>query len=79
MGEYLTCPTTPEEWRELEAGFRLRLNIPHAMGDLDGKHMATRKPHKSGSLCHRGFFSVILMALVDAEYRFRWVDVGTEV
>ena len=37
-------------------------------------------PCHRGSLYHnyKGFFSVILMALVDAEYRFRWVDIGIE-
>ena len=43
--------------------------------------MAIRKPPKSKSLYHNymGFFSVVLMALVDAEYRFRWVDIECEV
>ena len=47
---------------------------------LDDKHVRIRKPPKSGNLYHnyKGFLSVILMALVDAEYRFRWVDIGTE-
>ena len=79
MAEHLTCPTTPEAWKE-QREFRLRWNVPHALGALDGKHVRIKKPPKSGSLYHnyKGFFSVILMALVDAEYRFRWVDIGTE-
>ena len=28
MAEHLTCPTTPEAWKELEREFRLRWNVP---------------------------------------------------
>ena len=28
--EYLKCPTTPDEWKELEREFRIRWNVPHA-------------------------------------------------
>ena len=34
------------------------------------KHVAIRN--------FKGFFAVVLMAMVDAQYGFRWVDVGTE-
>ena len=28
LAEHLTCPTTPEAWKELEREFRLRWNVP---------------------------------------------------
>ena len=74
--EYLRCPTTPDEWKELEWEFRIRWN---ALGALDGKHVALKKPKNSGALYHnyKGFFSTVMLALVDGQHMFRWVDVGT--
>lgn len=76
--EMIMCPTSPEEWRAIANEFLERWNIPHACGALDGKHVAIRCPSNTGSLYYnyKGFFSVVLMALVDAKYKFIWVDIG---
>ena len=76
--DLVACPTTPEKWGPIAEEFLYRWNIPHACGALDGKHVAIRCPPNSGSLYYnyKGFFSVVLMAHVDAQYRFIWVDVG---
>ena len=56
--EYLTCSTTPEDWKKIEDKFCTRLNAPHAIGALDGKHIVMKKPKKSGSeyYNYKGFY-----------------------
>ena len=76
--EVMKCPTTPEEWRAISDKFAERWNFPHTCGALDGKHVNCKCPPHSGSLYYnyKGFYSVVLMALVDAEYKFVWADIG---
>lgn len=73
-----TRPHTPEEWKEVEQGFANRWNFHHCVGALDGKHVAIQKPKNSGSRYYnyKNFFSVILMAAVDANYSFIWCSLG---
>ena len=74
--EVMTCPTSPEDWLEVESVFHQRWNIPHALGSLDGKHISIRCPRQGGSLYHnyKGFHSIVLLALVDGDYKFLWVN-----
>jgi len=76
--EVIKTPTEPQEWLEVAEQFKTRWQFPHALGALDGKHIAIRKPPNSGSsfFNYKGFYSIVLMALVDADYKFRWVQVG---
>ena len=48
------------------------------MGAADGKHVVITSPAKSGSLFfnYKYTFSINLMALVDAQYRFIFVYIG---
>ena len=59
--------------------FNNRWNFLHCVDTTDGKHIAIKKPAKNGSLFHnyyKGFFSIVLLAIVDANYKFMYVDIG---
>ena len=72
------CPILPEDWLLVESVFRRRCNFPHALGALDGRHIPIRCPQGGGSLFHnsKGFHSIVLLALVDGDSNFLWVDIG---
>ena len=78
--EVLKCPKTPEEWKEVAEGFSRKWNYHNCLGALDGKHIGMKKPDHGGSVYfnYKKFNSIILMALVDANYKFLYVDVGAE-
>ena len=71
-------PLTMNDWIRIENEFRELWNFPNCIGALDGKHVVTTSPAKSGSLFfnYKSTFSINLMALVDANYRFIFVDIG---
>lgn len=76
--EVMPLPTDAEKWLMIADGFMEKWNFPHTLGALDGKHIRCKKPPGSGStyINYKKFFSVLLLALVDADYKFVWVDIG---
>lgn len=76
--EVLPPVITPEQWEQIADDFQTKWNFPHACGAIDGKHVRIKKPKDSGSLFYnyKVFFSMILLAVVDANYKFMWISVG---
>jgi len=75
---WLQMPRCKEEWLEIAQEFELKWQFPHCLGALDGKHISILPPPNSGSQYYnyKHFFSIVLLALVDANYRFLYVDIG---
>lgn len=75
--EFMAVPTT-EEWRSIAVRFEERWNFPLCCGALDGKHVVLKAPANSGSMFYnyKGTLSLVLLAVADAQYCFRVIDVG---
>ena len=77
LDEVMKLPDSQQEWREIATGFSKKWNFHNTLGAIDGKHVAIRCPPNAGSTYYnyKQFHSIILMALVDAGYKFIIVDI----
>ncbi|CAH2021440.1 unnamed protein product [Acanthoscelides obtectus] len=80
QNSWAVLPRTSSDWLRIEKGFRRTWNFPHCLGAIDGKHVLIQSPIHSGSefINYHKTFSVVLMALVDADYNFIFVDCGCQ-
>jgi len=69
----------PDQWLEIANKFYLKTNFPNCVGAVDGKHIRCINPIYSGTMFfnYKKYFSIVLMAVVDAEYSFISIDVGS--
>lgn len=78
MPLHFQVPNTEEEWKAIADQYLEKWNFNNCIGAMDGKHVLINPPANSGSLYfnYKGSFSIVLLALVDADYKFLYVDVG---
>lgn len=76
----MKMPSSHDEWKAIANAFDKKWDFPHVLGAVDGKHVLVKAPNNSGSrfFNYKGTFSVVLMAVVDANYKFISVNVGAE-
>lgn len=68
----------PNDLEIVSDGFRDQYCFPHCCGAVDGKHIRIQKPKNSGSLYYnyKQYFSIVLLAVCDADANFIYVNVG---
>ncbi|XP_040074458.1 protein ALP1-like [Ixodes scapularis] len=76
--KYLVSPRTKDEWLAVMKNFFEIWQFPQCIGALDGKHATIIKPPKSRSVFfnYKKTFSIVIFALVDADSRSLYIDVG---
>ena len=77
---YLKLPSTETEWEAISSKTAERWQYPNCIGACDGKHIGLVHPKDNGSdfFNHKSLFSIVLLALVDYDYKFIYLDVGCQ-
>jgi len=70
-------PSFQDEWKAVARQFGSRWNFHHCCGAIDGNMSPSKSPRKVDPLITIiRVFSVVLLALVDVNFSFRWCNVG---
>lgn len=75
--KHMPAPTM-DEWKRIANDFYKKWNFPNCLGCIDGKHIRIKCPKETGSqyFNYKGYFSIVLQGISDANYKFIAVEVG---
>nr|XP_022909001.1 protein ALP1-like isoform X2 [Onthophagus taurus] len=75
--QHLPQPTKESLLRSSTSFFD-KWNFPNCIGCIDGKHIRIKCPSKTGTMFYnyKQYFSIVLQAVADANYKFVCIDVG---
>ncbi len=78
LSEKIVFPSTELEINEITNGFRRIGRIPNVIGAIDGSHIPIKAPHlfPVDYFNRKGFYSIVLQALVDHKKKFLDICVG---
>ena len=78
--EYLIIPQRKEDWKCIAEKTQERRQFPNCIGAADGKHISILRPKDSGLnfYIYKGFFSTVMLVIVDNDYNFLFVDMGCQ-
>ena len=72
-------PNETSQWEAIAQITFERWQFPNCRVTADGKHVALILPFNSGSEFHNySSFSIVILALVDYNYSFPYVDIGCQ-
>ncbi|XP_045768204.1 putative nuclease HARBI1 [Maniola jurtina] len=80
LKDVIKLPVSEQDWKIVSKEFEEKWNFPHVIGALDGKHITIQAPFRSGTeyYNYKKYFSIVLLALVDSNYNFMYVNVGSQ-
>nr|CAI5824184.1 unnamed protein product [Callosobruchus analis] len=78
LGPIVMPEPTTDIWMKSAEKFKQIWDFPNCIAAIDGKHINIQCPINAGSTFYnyKGSHSIVLLALVDADYKFITIDVG---
>lgn len=81
LDQIVLKPKDRISWEQISEEFMTKWQFPNCVGALDGHHIGIQSTPNSGSAFYnyKQFFSIVLLATCDANYKFTWPLSGKDI